>query len=74
MAPVASSPYPVLDPLPQSLTKDRAASRKHFEEIYFIVRDDLLDDFRKHNMPEEVIDYYRRVCTPLVFSFVFFFF
>ena len=66
MAPVAASPYPV----PQSLaTRDRAASRKRFEAVYSIVRDDLLDDFRKHNMPEEVIDYYRRVCTPLVLSF-----
>ncbi|KAH9979426.1 farnesyl diphosphate synthase [Lactifluus volemus] len=61
MAPVASSPYPVLGPLPPSLaTKDRAASRKRFEDVYSIVRDDLLDDFRKHNMPEEVMAYYRR--------------
>jgi hypothetical protein len=67
MAPVASSPYPVLGPLPPSLaTKDRAASRKRFEDVYSIVRDDLLDDFRKHNMPEEVMAYYRRVCALLV--------
>jgi hypothetical protein len=32
--------------------------------VYTVVRDELLADFRKHNMPEEVIDYHRRVRTP----------
>ncbi len=68
MAPVAASPTPIVVPLPAVPTstapKDKkAAARKRFESVYTVVRDDLLDDFRKHNMPEEVIDYYRRVRT-----------
>ena len=66
MAPVAASPTPIVAPLPAvtptTAPKDKkAAARKRFEAVYTIVRDDLLADFRKHNMPEEVIDYYRRV-------------
>jgi hypothetical protein len=74
MAPVAASPTPVTVPLPAvtpaTAPKDRkAAARKRFEAVYTVVRDDLLADFRKHNMPEEVINYYRRVRTP---HFIFF--
>ncbi|KAH9987216.1 farnesyl diphosphate synthase [Russula vinacea] len=65
MAPVAASPTPVVAPLPAApsttVVKDKkAAARKRFEAVYTIVRDDLLADFRKHNMPEEAIEYYRR--------------
>ncbi|KAI0249350.1 farnesyl diphosphate synthase [Lactifluus subvellereus] len=61
MAPVAASPNPVVPPLPPvSAAKDKATTRKRFEAVYTVVRDDLLADFRKHNMPEEAIDYYRR--------------
>lgn len=68
MAPVAAaSPTPTVDPLPPTSqttgAKDRAAARKRFEALYSVVRDDLLADFRKHNMPEESIEYYRRVRT-----------
>jgi hypothetical protein len=73
MAPVAASPTPIVEPLPAvpptTAPKDKkAAARKRFEAVYTVVRDDLLADFRKHNMPEEAIDYYRRVCTPTTFS------
>ena len=65
MAPVAASPTPVVAPLPAipptAAAKDKAATRKRFEAVYTVVRDDLLADFRKHNMPEESIEYYRRV-------------
>ena len=65
MAPVAASFTPIVDPIPTipptTAVKDKAAARKRFEEVYSIVRDDLLADFRKHNMPEESIEYYRRV-------------
>lgn len=69
MAPVAASPTPVVAPLPAApsttVVKDKkAAARKRFEAVYTVVRDDLLADFRKHNMPEEAIEYYRRVRTP----------
>jgi hypothetical protein len=70
MAPVAASPTPIVAPLPTvpsttAPNKDKkAAARKRFEAVYTIVRDDLLADFRKHNMPEEVVGYYRRVRTP----------
>jgi len=68
MAPVAAaSPTPIVDTLPSvsqtTVAKDKAAARKRFEALYSVVRDDLLADFRKHNMPEESIEYYRRVCT-----------
>ena len=70
MAPVAASPSPVVLPLPPvSAAKDKVTARKRFEAVYTVVRDDLLADFRKHNMPEEAIDYYRRVRIPLVVSF-----
>jgi farnesyl diphosphate synthase len=69
MAPVAASPTPIVTPLPAvpptTAPKDKkAAARKRFEAVYTVVRDDLLADFRKHNMPEEAIEYYRRVRTP----------
>ncbi|KAH9059428.1 farnesyl diphosphate synthase [Lactarius deliciosus] len=61
MAPIATSPTPSPAPLPPTVVKDKkAAARKRFESVYAVVRDDLLDDFRKHNMPEEAIEYYRR--------------
>ncbi|KAH9172570.1 farnesyl diphosphate synthase [Lactarius sanguifluus] len=61
MAPIATSPTPTPAPLPPTAVKDKkVAARKRFEAVYAIVRDDLLDDFRKHNMPEEAIEYYRR--------------
>lgn len=70
MAPVAASPNPVAPPLPPiSAAKDKVATRKRFEAVYTVVRDDLLADFRKHNMPEEVVDYYRRVRIPIVVPF-----
>jgi farnesyl diphosphate synthase len=72
MAPVAASPTPVVAPLPAApsatVVKDKkAAARKRFEAVYTVVRDDLLADFRKHNMPEEAIEYYRRVRTPTAY-------
>ncbi|KAH8977038.1 farnesyl diphosphate synthase [Lactarius hatsudake] len=61
MAPIATSPTPSSAPLPPITVKDKkAAARKRFEAVYAVVRDDLLEDFRKHNMPEEAIEYYRR--------------
>jgi hypothetical protein len=74
MAPVAASPTPIAVPLPavspSTAPKDKkAAARKRFESVYTVVRDDLLADFRKHNMPEEAIDYYRRVRTPILSSY-----
>ncbi|KAH9008159.1 farnesyl diphosphate synthase [Lactarius hengduanensis] len=61
MAPIATSPTPSPAPLPPTAVKDKkATARKRFEAVYTVVRDDLLDDFRKHNMPEEAIEYYRR--------------
>jgi predicted alternative tryptophan synthase beta-subunit len=69
MAPVAASPTPIVSSLPvvppATNPKDKkAATRKRFEAVYTVVRDELLADFRTHNMPEEVIDCYRRVRTP----------
>ena len=71
MAPIAASRRPeVLDPLPPMVsTKDKGASRKRFEAVYTVVRDDLISDFRKRKMPEDVVDYYRRVRTSLILSF-----
>jgi hypothetical protein len=68
-APVAASPTPVVAHLPSvaptTAPKDKkAAARKRFKAVYTIVRDELLADFRRQSMPEEVIDYYRRVRAP----------
>ncbi|KAN0124348.1 farnesyl diphosphate synthase [Russula decolorans] len=65
MAPVAASPTPIVSPLPAvpnttAPKEKKAAARKRFEAVYTVVRDELLADFRKHNMPEEAIEYYRR--------------
>lgn len=71
MAPTATSRRSeILDPLPSTfVTKGKGASRKRFEAVYTVVRDDLVSDFRKRNMPEDVVDYYRRVRTTLIYSF-----
>lgn len=68
MAPVAASLTPFDPPLPAvsqttAATTDRAAVRNRFEAVYVGLRDDLLADFRKHNMPEDSIEHYRRVRT-----------
>ena len=72
MAPVAASLAPVVDPIPSvpptTAAKDKVAARKRFEAVYSIVRDDLLTNFRKHNMPEESIEYYRRVRNPRIYA------
>ncbi len=62
MATIAISPTPSPAPFPPSaLEGEKAAARKRFEAVYTVVLDDLLDDFRKHKMPEEVIEYCLRV-------------
>ncbi|KAN0129021.1 farnesyl diphosphate synthase [Lactarius tabidus] len=61
MAPTATSPTASSASLPPAAAKDKkAAARERFEGVYEVVRDDLLEDFRRHNMPEEAIEYYRR--------------
>ncbi|KAI9439016.1 farnesyl diphosphate synthase [Lactarius indigo] len=48
---------------PSGLKGEKAASRERFEAMYTVILRDLLDDFRKHNMPEEVIKYCLRSAT-----------
>ena len=54
----APSPTPFLSP---TVKTEKAAARKRFEVVYTVVRDDILENFRKRNMPEEVIEYCLRV-------------
>ena len=72
MAPVAASFTSVVDPIPSvpptTAAKDKVAARKRFEAVYSVVRDDLLADFSKHNMPKESIEYYRRVRNPRIYA------
>ncbi|KAI9457313.1 farnesyl diphosphate synthase [Lactarius psammicola] len=42
---------------PSGLKDEKTAARKRFEAVYTVVLNDILDHFRKHNMPEEVIEY-----------------
>ncbi|KAH8988690.1 hypothetical protein EDB86DRAFT_2946438, partial [Lactarius hatsudake] len=56
---IATSPVPSCTPFPQS-GNEEASGRKHFEAVYTIFLGDLLDNFRKHNMPEKVIECYLR--------------
>jgi len=68
----AASLTPVIDPIPSipptTAAKDKVAARKRFEAVYSIICDDLLTDFRKHNMPEESIEYYRRVRNSRIYA------
>ncbi|KAH8978415.1 farnesyl diphosphate synthase [Lactarius hatsudake] len=50
---IATSPVPSCTPFPQS-GNEEASGRKHFEAVYTIFLGDLLDNFRKHNMPEKL--------------------
>ena len=69
MAPSATSSSTSPSAPPPASAKDKkAAARKRFEGVYAVVRDDLLEDFRKHNMPQEAIEYYQRVRTSTLFS------
>ncbi|KAI9442031.1 farnesyl diphosphate synthase [Lactarius psammicola] len=54
MANDATSPAPLP---PSGLKDEKTAARKRFEAVYTVVLNDILDHFRKHNMPEEVIEY-----------------
>ncbi|KAH9059401.1 isoprenoid synthase domain-containing protein [Lactarius deliciosus] len=56
MANIATSPVPSCAPFPRS-GNEEASGRQHFEAMYTIFLGDLLDNFRKHNMPEKVIEY-----------------
>lgn len=40
---------------------DKAARRARFEGVYAKVADELAGELRKANIPEEAIDWYRRV-------------
>jgi hypothetical protein len=72
MAPVAAalptSPLQVVEPIlttspTAAAAKDKQETirRKRFEAVYTVIRDHFLADFRKHNMPEEAIEYYQKV-------------
>ncbi|KAH9021197.1 farnesyl diphosphate synthase [Lactarius pseudohatsudake] len=56
MANIATPPASSYTPLPPSGVEE-VVGRKRFEAVYTVVLDDLLDNFRKHNMPEGVIEY-----------------
>jgi len=51
---------------PTAAAKDKAC--KCFETVYSVVRNDLLTNFRKLNMPEESIEYYRHVRNPHIYA------
>jgi hypothetical protein len=40
---------------------DKAARRQRFESVYRRIADELIDELRKENIPEEAIQWYRRV-------------
>ncbi|KAI0052817.1 farnesyl diphosphate synthase [Auriscalpium vulgare] len=39
---------------------EKQAARQKFQDVYIVVRDQLLDQFDEHGMPEESIAYYRK--------------
>lgn len=61
---VTPTPSPTSFPSLQAVLRvkiENAAARKRFEAVYTVVRDDILENFRKHNMPEDVIEFCLRV-------------
>jgi chemotaxis methyl-accepting protein methylase len=44
---------------------DKAARRHRFEKVYHRIADELLDELRKENIPEEAIQWYHRVTLSL---------
>jgi hypothetical protein len=40
---------------------DKAARRAKFEQVYKRIADELVDELRKNNIPEDVMNWYRRV-------------
>jgi hypothetical protein len=52
-----TSPTPCTFFLSPALKNNNAEARKRFEAVYIVVRDDILETFRQHHMPEEVIEY-----------------
>ncbi|KAF8268655.1 farnesyl diphosphate synthase [Lactarius quietus] len=54
MATIVSSPTLFQS---SAFNNERAAVRKRFEDLYTVVRDDILEIFRRHNLPDEVIEH-----------------
>lgn len=40
---------------------DKAARRQRFEKVYHRIADELLDELRKENIPDDAIQWYRKV-------------
>jgi len=59
MAP-APSTNPTTSVSATETAKAKAASRQRFVEVYELVRDQVLKQFKEHNMPEEAVEYYKR--------------
>jgi hypothetical protein len=43
-----------------------AVARDQFEILYPTIRGFLLSQFTAHSMPQDVVDYFMRVCSPFV--------
>lgn len=43
---------------------DKAARRAKFEGVYAVIRDELIEHFAGEGMPEEAVEWYRKVSTP----------
>ena len=64
MAPIAPSLSAPPEPVTAIMDK-KVHPCKRFEAVYTVLLDYLMADFRKQNMPEEAIEYYRSVRTCL---------
>jgi hypothetical protein len=45
----------------------KAQARKKFEDVYAIIRKELLDRFVSESMPEDAVQWYARVSVPVWF-------
>ena len=46
---------------------DKAARRKRFEDVFPMIAEEMTGYLKKENMPQEAVDWYKRVCLCLTF-------
>jgi hypothetical protein len=48
-------------PVPTTKADEKAKRRKKFEDVFLVIRDELIVHFKQQGMPEEAVQWYQRV-------------